>query len=367
MKIAIASQKITEAIKKIEKPLVAKSPVPILSGALVQAENNCILFTGSDGTDTIIYRVPVEENTVEILAEGATVLPKEALDVTKKLKGIITIEIDGTKAIISQDKLKLEFGCMDAEEYPKIEGVKTMPITFSGEEFSHIVSKTYFYASESEVRPILQGVKITISKDGNTFVATDSHRLGYITFGKYDGEHSLVVHAKTLENALKIFDLNSDVMMFPEESHIALCNGNTIYKSRLLDGNYPEVKRLIPNEFQSELVVNKQELLDSLEIFSTISNNGTITLTIGGLFVEIKSSSETTRGQREISFESYDGEDGFQISLSVKYLMKTLKAINSNSVKLCFNGSMKPVVIKPMTDEAELEIHLILPIRTTTA
>lgn len=155
-------------------------------------------------------------------------------------------------------------------------------------------------------------------------------------------------------------------MVFIDTQDISIVNGNTIYCSRLLQGNYPDVSRLIPSP-NFHLVVHRQEFIDALEMLLIISKtreNGSIKLSVNGLFVNLEAMGEVAKGNKEIAFELYDGES-FEIAFNAKFMIDALKAINNDSVKLGFSGDMKPIVVVPNDeDQAKKEVQLILPIRT---
>lgn len=367
MKFKLDKEIIQETATKIEKILNAKSAIPILAGVLVQAKSDCILFTASDGTESIIHRIPVEDDIATVETEGSTILTKDCLDVARKLKETISFETIAHKVIVSQEssKTNLEFSVMDADEYPKITVEATAtPIVFSGKDFSDVINKTSFAASTSEIRPILQGIHMSLSPNGNVMSATDSHRLGKVVSGAYQDEIKLTIPAKILKSALKSFDLSKDVIVVPSECQIAIANGNTIFYSRLLEGNYPDTSRLIPNDFEMKLVLSRKEFLDAIDILSVMTKNGVIKLKMDGLFVEVAATGETSKGSMQIAFESYDGDSEFEIAFSAKYVADALKSIDASSVTIGFNGNMKPFVIQPVAEERD-ELQLILPVRVT--
>ncbi|MDX1806668.1 MAG: DNA polymerase III subunit beta, partial [Paenisporosarcina sp.] len=242
------------------------------------------------------------------------------------------------------------------------------PYILDGKLFAEMVSKTTFATSNSDARPILQGVNMTFNADKNVFVSTDSHRLSRLVF---DGTHeesstedlpkAITVPASVLDHALKSFDLSMQVAIFPSPQQIAIANGNTILYSRLLEGNYPETERLIPTEFNSQLVVNRKEIIESLELLATLGTNNIVELKVNGLFVELKAQGSNAKGMKEIAFETYDGEEGFSISFSAAYALVALKTTEHQSIKFRFVGAMRPFLITPVEESNELQ--LILPVR----
>ncbi|MER2009799.1 MAG: DNA polymerase III subunit beta [Psychrobacillus sp.] len=365
MKFTLPKSILTEVIGKIGRLMSSKPDIPVLRGIHVLVQENCIVFTISDGTESLIHTVPVSvDNGVIVLDCGASVFSKDAFNISKKLKGDITFEVDGSKLTVSQNKTSLEFSTIEADEYPKlaIENT-TRAITFEGKDFEDIVKKTAYCASDSQARPILTGVNMNFGEI-NSFVCTDSHRLAKVQLGSSTEEMNITVPANLLEHAIKSFDLTQSVLVFPSSSQIALANGKTILTSRLLEGNYPDTNRLIPTEFKGELIVQRQELVDTLELLSSMSETGVIKLKVNSLFIELSAVSTISKGLNEIAYESWTGQDGFTISLSSKYLLHAINAFSSNSVKLEFVESMRPFIVTPVTDQEVNEVHLILPVRS---
>lgn len=367
MKFVISNIEVNEAVAKMGRLLSAKSVIPILAGVLVDAKEDCLMFTASDGTESIIHRILIDKvNGNEVFTPGRSVFSKETFDIAKKLKGNITFELNDDTLFVSQDKTKLEFPVMYAEDYPKIEvESSSVPVVLSGPSFADMVSKTTFAASKNESRPILMAVNMSFNKNESVIVSTDSHRLSRVYMENIRNEEedlALSVPASILDQAAKSFDLSKDVMIFPNSHSIALANGNTILISRLLEGAFPDVSRLIPTDFESNLIVNRKELMDGLELLQALSTNSVVTLKVDGLFVELSATGTGTKGQKELAFESYDGSEDFSISFSAQYMSDALKRIDESSVRLRFNGSMRPFVVVS-TNLESTATQLVLPVR----
>jgi len=367
MKFILSAIDVNEAVAKMGRLLSSKSIIPILAGVLVEATEDCLMLTASDGMESIIHRLMIDEvDGNAILTPGKCVFSKETFDIAKKLKGPITFEVVDTNVIVTQNKLSLEFTTMDANDYPKVNvESNSAPFVLSGPSFMEMVTLTTFAASKNDVRPILTAVNMTFNKDKSVIVATDSHRLSRVFIDGIKSENdevSLSVPATILDQALKSFDLTKDVIILPSQNSIAFANGNTVLNSRLLEGNYPDTSRLIPTDFNTDLVVNRKELIDGLELLQAISSNSTINLKVDSMFVELSAKGTGTKGTKEIVFESYDGLEDFSISFSPLYLLDALKRITDTSVLLRFNGPMQPFVAVS-TDSESKATQLILPVR----
>lgn len=365
MKFTLPKVIITEITGKMGRLLTAKSSIPILSGILVEAKPDCILFTVSDGVESMIHRLPVsDEKGISVEVEGVSVFSKETLDVTKKMKGDILFDANESCVTVSQDKTSLEFAVAFASDYPKIEIENTnKAITLNGKEFEKFVKKTTFAVAKSDSRPVLTGVHMTFGEE-NRFVSTDSHRLARFESGSSSVEIDITVPASILEHALKSFDLTQDIMIFPSTNQIAFASGHTILISRLLEGNFPDTARLVPTDFNHELILRKDEFLSALDLLAALADNSVVNLTMSGLSVELSSKGATSKGKQELFYEQYEGEEGFSISFSAAYTIEALRTLTTDSVKISFVDSMRPFIVTPVSNEPVSELQLILPVRS---
>ncbi|MGN7300731.1 DNA polymerase III subunit beta [Ferdinandcohnia sp. SAFN-114] len=266
MKFEINRDILSEGLAKVSQVLATSTPLPILQGILLEVEQDSISLTTSDNTQSIQHTIPVDGDAVKVFESGKTVLPKTAVKLVKKSKKVLTFTLDNFLTTITSGKSVFELNCLDPEEYPKLPQIDDSKanLTLNGKQFADFVKKTAFAASTSETRPILQGVLVDIQKDCITLSSTDSHRLGKVTC-KWSNQEEIriVVPAKFLDKAAtKIFEPDSDVELFAHEQMILLRNDQTVYYTRLLDGNYPDTSRLLPTEFISVMNIDRKEFLD---------------------------------------------------------------------------------------------------------
>ncbi len=142
--------------------------------------------------------------------------------------------------------------------------------------------------------------------------------------------------------------------------------GEVLFFSRLLEGNYPDTTRLIPEEYQTNLTINGKALLQAIDRASLVArgdrNNVVRFEILDNQAVEVSSNSpEIGKVQEEIQVESLEGEN-LKISFSAKYMMEALKAIDGQEVVIQFTGAMRPFILRSVHDDAILQ--LILPVRT---
>lgn len=377
MKFIIQRDQLIFSIQDVMKAISSKTAIPILTGMKVEAKMNGVTLTGSDSDISIESFIPAEEDgivNVEQIEEGSIVLQARYFpEIVRKLpEKTVEIEADPDFNItIRSGKAEFNLNGLDATEYPQLPKLQSEnSFELPTDLLKSLIKQTGFAVSTMETRPILTGVNVKLQNDSLNFTATDSHRLASreIPVKETNGASSnIVVPGKSLNELNKILD--------DSEKNIEICvtNNQILFRtkhlnflSRLLDGNYPETSRLIPEQSKTVLYVKTKELVNTIDRASLLAkeerNNVVRLTTKGGNLLEITSNSpEVGRVTEEISVQSISGEE-LKISFSSKYMLDALKAINDDEVKIEFTGSMRPFIIKPSNDEPILQ--LILPVRT---
>lgn len=368
MNFVIDSKVINQVSKNMGSLLNGKSTIPIFSGVLTVVQENTIIFTVSDGADTLVQRISKSAESI-INTPGITVIPRDFFTTVKKMSGMIEVCTEGNLLTVKKGKTELTFTTMLADEYPKTaEQEPIFNIRLSGPAFKQIVDSTAFNAATSEVRPVLTGVNISVQGNSQQFVCTDSHRLGRIILNTTDSlEENQVVNqtipAQAMSHAVKTFDLSKDVFIVGFKNMVALANGDSLYYSNLLEGNYPDTNRLIPQEFKTEIVVNRKEVHDTVLLLKEMTKDNSVKFTIDdSLFIKIAAKNELAKGNSEIGVIERIGED-LVIAFNAQYFLEALNSFEAEAVRISFTGAMRPFIIRS-TDESEPQLQLILPVRT---
>lgn len=377
MKFIIQRDQLISSVQDVMKAISSRTVIPILTGMKIEAKESGITLTGSDSDISIESFIPAEENgnvNVEQIEEGSIVLQAKYFpDIVRKLpEKTVEIESDeNLKVTIRSGKAEFNLNGQDAEEYPQLPKLQTndsfeLPIDL----LKSLIKQTVFAVSTMETRPILTGVNIKLDGGNLTFTATDSHRLASREIPVNDAPGQLptvVVPGKSLNELNKILDDTEEtVEISVTNNQILFRTKNLNFLSRLLDGNYPETSRLIPDQSKTVLHVKTKELLSTIDRASLLAkeerNNVVRLSTKGNGLIEITSNSpEVGTVAEEITVPSISGEE-LKISFSSKYMIDALKAIEYEEVKVEFTGAMRPFIIRPANEDPILQ--LILPVRT---
>ncbi|MCP8617202.1 DNA polymerase III subunit beta [Salirhabdus salicampi] len=380
MKFIIQRNLLMESVQNVMKAISSKTTIPILTGMKIEANHEGITLTGSNSDISIESHIPVEEDgmiNIEQLESGSIVLQAKYFpEIVRKLpEKNVEIETDDQfNVTIRSGSAEFHLNGQDAEEYPQLPKLHTensfeLPIDI----LKNLISQTVFAVSTSETRPILTGVNMKLEEGKIHFVATDSHRLASkkIPVNGHLNELSfgnIVIPGKSLNELNKILESAQDkIEISVTENQILFRTKHLYFLSRLLDGNYPETSRLIPDQSKTDVLIDAKDLLQSIDRASLLAkesrNNVVKLVTKANSQLEISSNSpEVGNVLESISAASVDGEE-LKISFSAKYMMDALKAIDSEKVKIQFTGAMRPFIIKPEEKDDEI-LQLILPVRT---
>lgn len=377
MHFIINKNHLVNGIQHVSKAVSTKTTIPILTGIKFEINNKGLTLIGSDSDITIQIFIPTFEDDKEIIKvfkNGQLVLPKYIVDIVKKLPSeeIEFNLVDNLTVIIKSGSSEFRLNGYDAEEFPIIPLINESQIfNMQSQLLKIMIKQTMFAVSTIESRPILTGVLWQLKEKNLRFVSTDSHRLA-LREAVVDCEEELtfsniVVPGKSLTELNKILpDDETMVNIIVTDNQIIIKSGNILFLSRIIDGTYPDISRIIPEKGLTEIVIETKDLLDAIERASLLakdSKNNIVKLSsFENKLIEVSSNlPEVGKVTEHLTANSVKGED-IKVAFNSKYTIDALKAIDSQQITIEFTGALSPFVIKPLDQEKML--HLILPIRT---
>jgi DNA polymerase III subunit beta len=378
MKFIIQKDYLVQSVQDVMKAVSSRTTIPILTGIKIVASNEGVTLTGSDSDISIESFIPVEESgneIVEIKTPGSIVLQARFFsEIVKKLPNdTVEIEVQNNLlTVLRSGRAEFNLNGLDPEEYPQLPQIEESNLfRISTDLLKNMIRQTVFAVSTSETRPILTGVNWQVEQNELTCIATDSHRLALrkalIETENHKGSYNVVIPGKSLNELSKILDDQTKLVdIVITENQVLFKTKHLLFFSRLLDGNYPDTSRLIPNESKTEVIVSTKSFLQAIDRASLLAKEGRNNVvklsTMPDSNLEISSNSpEIGKVIEELQSESIEGEE-LKISFSAKYMMDALKALEGTEIRVSFTGAMRPFLIRTINDESILQ--LILPVRT---
>ena len=351
------------------------SAVPVLANFKLDLDDRGLFITGSNYELTIKTSIPYTRDEVELIRnvqQGSILVNAKLItDMVRKIDSEeINFEvIDSTIAYVTEPTGKIEFqlrNCLRAEEYPDIDLEPTgIQINLTRLEFSSLVSQTAFAASLREQRPILTAINLEASDGVLTATTTDSARLArkQITIST-DLKFSANVPAKLMIEVDHLMEEAENVKIALSDKKALFEFDNIVVSTRLIAGDYPNTKNIVPRITNYSLEVNSNDLLKAIDrarIFS-LDRENIVDLNLSEDSVEIsaKSTQEGSATEKIEVFKFFG--DNLQISFNSEFVSSAIKALNCEDVTLLFVGEMKPFVVKNPEDDSVVQI--VTPVRT---
>ncbi len=378
MKLSISRAVLNEAIQQTAKATSSRPTIPILGGIKFDVTHQGVTLTASDTDISIQSFVPSEQEGI-IIAEvdkpGSIVLPAKFFgEMIKKLPGDqVTIEAEANyQTLIRSGSTEIQMVGLDPEEFPVLPSIEQNEILqLPGDLLKAMIRQTILAASTNEQTPILTGVLWNLHDSELKFVATDRHRLASRTTTVEVPINfnfsNIVISAKTLSELSRIIpDQNTMIDIVVADNQVLFKVDNVLFYTRILDGTYPDTSKIIPQVFETEMVLDKKNLMDAIDRASLMSredkNNVVRMETLSEQTIEISSSStDFGKVTEQQNVHTFKGEQ-LKIAFNSKYMLDVLKAIDSEQIFIGFTGAMRPIIIKPI--DHDYSMYVILPYRT---
>ena len=371
MQFTTSKSDIFEVIQKVLGVVPAKTTIPILSNLLFELSNDILTISGTDLEISISSKIKVKS-----VSDGAIAIP--ARMITDIIRELPDVPLDFL--LEENDWIKIQAGRglyrvagQPRDDFPKIsmeESEKDFNLTIS--ELSRFISKTIFAISSDELRPALTGVYLEILENELRFVGTDGHRLSRVVltdFKSDDYNRNIIIPSKTLNLLMRSFEEEGQVNIKIGKDHIIFGLNNTIINSKLIDSQYPNYERVIPNDNDKKMVVNKDVLHATLRRSIIFSNSLThqvrfdiapSTLTISAEDIEYGGESK-----EEIPIQ-FDDEN-MALGYNAAYLIDVLRHLDTEEVIFELKNSGTAAIIYPTEQKKNENLTMLLmPMRLTS-
>ena len=368
MKFTINRDQFLKGLTIAAKAIGSKSPIPVMSNVKIDMIDNGLELTGSNTELTIKTTIPFQMGDQEIIRDyqvGSTLVANKFItEIVRRLEGKeVSFEvIDDTIVKISDGKSDFKLNSIKAEEYPDMQGTH---ISMTYNNFKDLVDQTAFAASTRDQRPILTALNLDCIDGELTATATDSARLAKKSLVLNEKVNfSANVPASIMSEVAHLLDDVENIDMFISDKKVVFQLGQTIVVTRLINGEYPNTRHIIPHGCSYFLEANSQELIAAMERVSLLSvdRENVVKLVMTEDSVEVSTkSSQVGSATEKISTFQYTG-DRLEVSFNSLYVMQAIKAAKCEDVTIAFLGEMKPFIIKNVKDESH--VQLVTPVRT---
>ncbi len=366
MKINITKENFLEGIQIISG-VSGRTTAPILYNFLMEASSGKVKLTKTDMEMATIHTI-----NAEVVEEGSITVPlKEFSDILKNLPSgkEITLETDDeNKLHIKSGRSKFWVIGTPKEEYPIIPAIeKEESFTLKCKDLKDIIEHTIFSASTQETRYVLNGLFWVSTADKFEVVATDGRRLALATNTPLQGvkDFKVIIPSKILNELVKLLGINKPtdndfIDVNVSKNQVSFSFKDTIFISRLIEGNFPSYEQVIPTKKEFSLSLEVGELLSSTKRAALCAGDlgGTVKYSLSENKIKITSTSVKMDFSEELKID-YDKDD-FSTSFNPEYLIDVLKLISGKAV-FSFNNASQPVLVE---EEGKTQYkYVIMPVR----
>jgi DNA polymerase-3 subunit beta len=338
--------------------------LPVLSGVRAELVGGVLTLTGSDLDLTITVGADVSGDT-----DGATVLPaKLASDVVRALPGgAVTVEVGDEDARITADRAEFSLRVTAADEYPKLPPTDAEPVQLEAGEFAKALRQVTPAASTDDNRPIITGVLLTAEEGGLRLVATDSYRLAVRDLaglsGTLGGRSSVLVPSRALREVERLLSGADSITLRLGEREAAFEVGTTRVTTRLIDGEFPNYRGLIPASYPNRLVVGREPLLDAIRRVRLLARDATpVRLVMSADGLELLAVTQDVGQAHETLDAKFEGTE-LTVAFNPQYLAEGVDVTPGDEVVLETIDALKPAVLR--STETQEFLYLLMPVRVS--
>lgn len=362
MRVTINHKNFRKAVGMVEKIVSNNHSLPILNNILIKTENGRLRLSSTNLEIGINYTIGSKVDEIGEIAIPARVMSGFINNV---LDEKINLQTKNNILFINSNRYKTQILGFDSKDFPIIPKLENEPTTkISPQNLKNLLYSVYDSIAISETRPELSGIFADFSDKKITFAATDSFRLSEISVeAKNFGHHSVIIPRNTIIELIRISgEIEGDIEVKIGDNQISFSNEDLEIVSRLIDGNYPDYKKVIPTKFISKALIDKDDLEKDIKLAGLFSSNiSDIKLVCSENSIILKSKS-SDKGEIETNTAAILKNDPFEVTLNYHYLSDGLKIINSNKVVIEFTGTGNPLILRPYESNSDLT-YLIMPLR----
>lgn len=376
MKVVCNTDVFGKKLALVTRGVSSRSTIQLLGGVLVEAGDGAVRLSGTDMELSVQTSTPAE-----VSEDGRVVIPARIFnDVVRSLPaGQLSLEHDsaGGTVKLSAGENEYSIRAYAAEDYPQLPKFEDEgSFTMSGEMLVDTVEKVSRSYSRDETRPVLTGILISFEDSKVKMVTTDSYRLSIKETElatTFDGSREAIIPARAMQEVGRIFSGSDEerIEVALSENQALFRIGDVLLGTRLIDGNFPEYKRLLPTTFEREISVPREELIGTLRRVNLFAQRQTPPVPVSLAFTEgavevIVRSPEIGEAHEKLKSSS---ENDFSISFNPGYLLDGVSAVDTDDVLFKFNEALKPGLIVPGPKdgnggEADTDfLYLIMPMR----
>lgn len=362
MKFSVSKEKLLAGLQTVQNVVSTRTTLPILSNVLLQAADDQLRLTTTDLDVGVSGAI-----AAQIEKPGATTLPARRLaNIVRELPAAeIIVEVDSKNvASIRCGQSFFKILGLPEEEFPPLpKQSDARTFTLGQQVLRDALKKTSYAISTDETRYVLNGILFSFKENKLTLVATDGRRLALVDLEiefPRSQEVDIIVPAKAVTELGRLLGDEGEVRLSVEENQVAFQIGDTLLASKLIEGNYPNYRQVIPGEAKERVTLERELFLNAVHRVSLLSSekSNSVKLVFTKNNIEIAANTPDVGEARESLAVAYKGRE-FSIAFNPEFLQAPLRVLTNEEVYLDMIDEMSPGVIKIQSPF----LYVLMPMR----
>lgn len=367
MKFTISRDDFLQPLQLVSGAVERRHTLPILSNVLIKVSEGSLWMTGTDLEVELISNVPLPGDAVE---GEITVPAKKLLDIVRGLSEgkEIKFEVEENRALLKCGRSRFTLSTLDAADYPNLEDWQgEVEFEISQAQLKHLIDTTHFSMAQQDVRYYLNGMSLETEANLIRTVATDGHRLALCRQPYHEStlpERQVIIPRKGVMEISRLIDDDDRLLKVQiGANHIRIFSSDFIFTSKLVDGRFPDYRRVLPREGDKIVVADKGSLKQAFSLASILSNEKFkgVRLYLKTNELVITANNPEQESAEEVVDVEYSGSEELEIGFNVAYLIDVLNSVKSDGVKLVLSDSNSSAVIEDAADDSAL--YVVMPMR----
>jgi DNA polymerase-3 subunit beta len=363
MKLQVTQENLNRALNSVARVANSRGTLPILANVLIKTSNNRLSLSATNLDIAITHYIGAK-----VKDEGSITVPARLMQdfVGSLPDGIIELDLQETKLHVSTDQYQSVVNGIVADDFPVMPAItKGKTWTTKGGLFKKALQQVVFAASNDETRPVLTGILLH-TLDGKLYMAaTDSYRLAEKQLGANKQEVQLLVPASAMQDLLRVLsDDEEDVHITHDDQQVLFKVSDIELVTRLVDGKYPDYRKLIPEKFSTQATLKRADLVNVAKVSSLFAREsaGSVTITVDEAQQQLSIHSVASQlGENTATAPAKVSGSG-SITVNSRYVLDALGVMSGEEVEFGFNGKLEPTMLKdPKSSDYR---HIIMPLKS---
>jgi DNA polymerase-3 subunit beta len=364
MKVTVTQENLNKALGVVSRVASSRTSLPVLNNILLRTESNRLLLAATN------LEVAITEHIgAKVSSEGAITIPARLMSefVANLPKGNVELSVDGTKLHIRSDNYVSTINGMSADEFPALPEINSAhTLTIATNLLKTAVTQTVLTASSDDTRPVLTGVLCHVYDGYLYFAATDGYRLAERRLVPSSEEIKALIPASTLADVARVVPEDCDeVTVLIDESQVRFRMNDVEVTSRLIEGNFPDYRQLIPKETEIHAKLSRSEFGRVTKIASLFAreSGGSVTITADRDKGTLSIHSIASQLGENTSEASAEVDNDGSVTLNSRYLIEALGCFDQEMIRFGFSGKLAPCVLSDVDGSGEYQ-HIVMPLRS---